>query len=81
MNFQSSQAKLDKCRVPLNILSSVYENNFLYRRNNYSLVLCGVAIAFTDWFTQSRYGLLSPFLQSNHTCQHKICVKPTMAHM
>ena len=47
MNFQSSQAKLNKCRVPLNILSSVYENNFLYRRNKYRLDLCVAAIAFT----------------------------------
>ena len=45
MNFQSSQAKLNEYRH--NILSSVYENNFLYRRNKYSLVLCVVAIALT----------------------------------
>ena len=46
MNFQSSQAKLNKCRVPLNILSSVYEN-FFYRHNKYRLALCVAAIAFT----------------------------------
>ena len=47
MNFQSSQTKFNKCRVPLNILSSVYKNNVLYRRNKYFLVLCVVGIACT----------------------------------
>ena len=47
MNFQSSQAKFNKCRVPLNILSSVYKKKVVYRCNKYILVLCVVGIAFT----------------------------------